>query len=49
MAAVDLTEEQIDRLTDVETLEFALSVGLLVEEERGFPELVRVRLKRALQ
>jgi hypothetical protein len=36
----------IDTMSDGSVLELARRVGVLVEEERQFPALVRVRLKR---
>jgi len=36
-------------MSDVAILQLASSVGLLVEDEKGHPALVRTRLKRALQ
>lgn len=49
MAAIELTEERIDSLTDLETIELAHSTGLLLDDEVGLPALIRIRLKRALQ
>ena len=39
-------EQSIDNLSPGSVLDLAQRVGVLVEEERQFPELVRVRLKR---
>jgi hypothetical protein len=39
-------EKVIDTMSDGSVVELARRVGILVEEERQFPELVRVRLKR---
>jgi hypothetical protein len=36
----------IDIMSDGSVVELARQVGVLVEEERQFPALVRVRLKR---
>jgi hypothetical protein len=38
----------IDEVSDGAVIELARDAGLLLEEERQFPELVRVRLKRSL-
>jgi hypothetical protein len=40
-------ESDVDALSDGSVLELARRVGVLVEEERAFPALVRVRLKRS--
>jgi hypothetical protein len=41
-----LGEIDLDSLSDGSVIELARRVGVLVEEERQFPDLVRVRLKR---
>lgn len=49
MEAIELMEfdiATIDTLSPASVIELARRVGVLVEEERGFPDLVRVRLKR---
>jgi len=38
----------LDEVSDGAVIELARSAGLLLEEERNFPELVRVRLKRSI-
>jgi hypothetical protein len=46
MPLVVVDEAAIDTLSDGSILELAYRVGVLLEEERAFPALVRVRLKR---
>ena len=46
VASFDFDESAIDTMSDGSVLELAYKVGVLLEEERRFPELVRIRLKR---
>lgn len=46
---IELTESQLDNMADFAVLELAARVGLLVEDEKGFPNLIRARMKRALR
>lgn len=46
VVTLDFNEEAIDTMSDGSVLELAYRVGVLLEEERQFPSLVRMRLKR---
>lgn len=46
---LELTEDQLDHMADFAVLELASRSGLLVEDEKGFPDLIRARIKRALR
>jgi len=43
---ISFSESSIDTMSDGSVIELARRAGVLVEEERQFPDLVRVRLKR---
>jgi len=43
---ISFDEKAIDTLSPASIIELARRAGVLVEEERQFPDLVRVRLKR---
>lgn len=43
---IELAAESLDTLSPGSVIELARQAGLLLEEEAGFAELVRVRLKR---
>ena len=46
MDVITFDAAAIDTLSDGSVIELARRAGVLVEEERQFPDLVRVRLKR---
>lgn len=46
---LEVTERQIDEASALELIDLARRTGLLVKDEEGFPEFIRVRLKRALR
>jgi hypothetical protein len=46
---LEVSEQQLDALSPFEVLELAAQTGLLVEDEKGFPDLIRARIKRALR
>jgi len=49
MEKLEISEDQLDAMADFAVLELAARAGLLVEDEKGFPSLIRARIRKALR